>query len=486
MPGYIIEDNIALRGWINRPYTYIRHKYGYPHDISKEEYLFMLECDGAHETAESDLAENLVKKGLIRNSGERERLSQWQEYKFYPHIYYRDIMIEITEKCNYNCRHCFNAESDGVPREELSVDEILKIANEAVEQGISGVVITGGEPMHHPHFMEIMKAIAGTGLWISMINTNGAYITEEILNEFTKMKVHPVFRISFDGLGFHDWMRGVKGAQAKALKVISLCIEKKFMVMIQTNINKRNLDVMKETIDYMDAAGVTEMRVIRTTEAPRWIRQAGNDCLSWEEYYDAALELIQYYNSKKRNIRLVFWQFASVEQKTKRFQAVKIIYKDKEAASNILPCQERISICANGQVYPCLQVSGAFKEHGVCLADIKKEELSDILTDSPYMRIATLSGNDLMNGNDRCRNCPFAQYCAGGCPAVSLIMHGRYDGPDDSACVFFRDGYYKRIKETLKDYTDVMPMPDDIDPSYLEQFDYRINKFLEINSEDFA
>lgn len=485
MQRYIMESNIALRGWLNRPYTYLRHEHGNPHDLSKAEFLFLLDCDGSHEANNAVLAESLVKKGLIRASGQGETLSKWQEYRFYPHIYYREIMFEITEKCNYNCRHCFNAESTGTPRAELSVDEISSLSRQAAAQGISGADLTGGEPMRHPRFMEVVRVITDAGLKIRMINTNGAYITDEILEEFTKAGIRPSFRISFDGMGFHEWMRGVKGAQEQTLKAISLCIKKHFPVLIQTNLNKRNLSVMRQTIDEMDAAGVEEMRIIRTTEAPRWVQQAGNDCLSWEEYFDEALALLSYYESKPRSMRLVFWQFVNAEQKTKRFQVMKIQFQSADAAANRLPCQEKLSIGADGQIYPCLQMSGALKEHGVRLADTKKEALSALLSDSPYMRVAAKSGLELKDGNERCRNCPFAIYCAGGCPAISLITHGKYDAQDNSSCVFFRDGYYRKIKEILRDYKDVRPMPDSIDPSYLKQFDYRIDKFLDIDPGDF-
>ena len=56
---------------------------------------------------------------------------------------------------------------------------------------------------------------------------------------------------------------------------------------VQTNMNRRNRDSMLKTAERLDGMGVAEMRIIRTTEAPRWVQNAGDACLTFEEYYDA-------------------------------------------------------------------------------------------------------------------------------------------------------------------------------------------------------
>ena len=39
------------------------------------------------------------------------------------------------------------------------------------------------------------------------LNTNGAFITHEMLDEFRAMGADPLIKISFDCLGHHDWLR---------------------------------------------------------------------------------------------------------------------------------------------------------------------------------------------------------------------------------------------------------------------------------------
>ncbi len=61
-----------------------------------------------------------------------------------------------------------------------------------------------------------------------------------------------------------------KGAEEDAIRAIRLCRANDFPVMIQTNVHRHNLDTLLETAKLMDSLGVWKMRIIRTSEAPRW------------------------------------------------------------------------------------------------------------------------------------------------------------------------------------------------------------------------
>ena len=87
----------------------------------------------------------------------------------------------ITGKCNYNCLHCFNAADNSPLMAEFSLEEAEKLLDEAQACGINAFTITGGEPMCHKHFLPIMEGIYRRGMYVEELNTNGYYITQEIL-----------------------------------------------------------------------------------------------------------------------------------------------------------------------------------------------------------------------------------------------------------------------------------------------------------------
>ena len=116
-------------------------------------------------------------------------------------------------------------------------------------------------------------------------------------------------KISFDGVGFHDWMRQRDGAEARALVAMRLCVEHGIDVMAQVNMNRRNRPSMEATLELLEETGVTETRVIRTTEVPRWEQAAGGTCMTFPEYYDECLSIARWYASRDHEMELDFWQF---------------------------------------------------------------------------------------------------------------------------------------------------------------------------------
>jgi len=89
--------------------------------------------------------------------------------------------IDLTYRCNNNCRHCWLRISVDSPRKkaELTFAEIRKIVDETRKMGCRRWSISGGEPMLRPDFTEIFDYITSRSNSYS-INTNGTLITPKI------------------------------------------------------------------------------------------------------------------------------------------------------------------------------------------------------------------------------------------------------------------------------------------------------------------
>jgi len=96
--------------------------------------------------------------------------------------------LEITARCNNDCRHCYinlpagDAQALG---EELTLEEILDIAGQAVELGALWCLITGGEPLLRPDFQEIYLGLKRKGLLVSVF-TNAIPLQEEHIQLFKR------------------------------------------------------------------------------------------------------------------------------------------------------------------------------------------------------------------------------------------------------------------------------------------------------------
>ena len=96
--------------------------------------------------------------------------------------------LEITARCNNECRHCYinlPAGDMGAKRKELSLAEISDIADQAVALGSLWCLITGGEPLLRKDFADIYIALRRKGLLVSVF-TNACLVTEEHVALFKK------------------------------------------------------------------------------------------------------------------------------------------------------------------------------------------------------------------------------------------------------------------------------------------------------------
>ncbi len=72
-----------------------------------------------------------------------------------------DLRVSLTDKCNLRCTYCMPAEGlDWLPGPELlSDDEIVRLVSVAVDQGVTEVRFTGGEPLLRRGFVSIVERV---------------------------------------------------------------------------------------------------------------------------------------------------------------------------------------------------------------------------------------------------------------------------------------------------------------------------------------
>lgn len=81
-----------------------------------------------------------------------------------------DVSLELTYNCNLNCFYCYNnREKQGIP---LSLTQYRSLLEDLARMQTLFLMLTGGEPMVHPHFFEIGRMCRDLG-FVVRIRTNG-------------------------------------------------------------------------------------------------------------------------------------------------------------------------------------------------------------------------------------------------------------------------------------------------------------------------
>ena len=123
---------------------------------------------------------------------------------------------------------------------------------------------------HQPWNRWIVDAILQRGMFVVQIFTNGSLVNETLLDELDKRKISPTFMISFDGVGYHDIMRGVKGAEERFYRCVDLLISRGFRVTCNMCFTKDSIVSIWDTIETLAAKGVESLTVYPPVESGLW------------------------------------------------------------------------------------------------------------------------------------------------------------------------------------------------------------------------
>ena len=228
---------------------------------------WLMRCDGAHDLEPESLDEEgqrlfheLQERGVIRKAWLGEYLAPEQEYRVYPAQYKREAHWSITGACNLRCRHCFMSAPSakhGVP----SFDQVVSIADQLAECGVFQVGLTGGEPLTRKDFLDIIDLLNEREIGIDCIYTNGRLVDEAFLDGLDERGVHPPFQLSFDGVGCHDFLRGIPGAEERTLSALRLLRDRGHPVNVSMCLHRGNRHSLRETVRLMASLGVRSMKL---------------------------------------------------------------------------------------------------------------------------------------------------------------------------------------------------------------------------------
>lgn len=179
-------------------------------------------------------------KEVKYTKGFSRRLLQKREAMNFP----RDVIFELTYRCNLRCRHCYVTSTAG--KKELSTNEVKTIFDQLVELWCFHLTLTGGEPLLRKDILALIDYARRKGLYIHLF-TNATLITPPVADKLSELQLTSV-EISFHSLKKErfDWFARKKGSYDRVRQAIELLQERKVKLALKINITKINFDEIKQ------------------------------------------------------------------------------------------------------------------------------------------------------------------------------------------------------------------------------------------------
>jgi len=317
------------------------------------------------------------------------------------------IYFYLTKDCNLRCRHCWispDFQSATTSTSYLPVELFKSIISEAKPLGLSGVKLTGGEPLLHPGILDILEIVRSEGLSLS-IETNGVLCTPEIAKAISACNQVSI-SVSLDGTtaSTHEWVRGVDGCFEDAVQGIKNLITAGIQPQIIMTIMRHNMSQVYEMIDFARSlgAGSVKFNIVMPTSRGKAMHEAG-ETLTIEELVAMG---------------------ALIEKTTARNVKLPVVYSHPlvfRPLSNMFGRQGRCGICNILHIIGVL-ADGTYALCGIgeelpelTYGNAKTDKLADVWGQAPFLNELRAGLPSRLEGI--CGECMLKNMCLGSCIA---------------------------------------------------------------------
>ncbi len=197
------------------------------------------------------------------------------------------LVVEITNYCNFSCKHC--SRDKIASRVHMPLEMFKNIIEQAVSLGIHDICITGGEPLTYPWLDTAIDIATSNNIEISIV-TNGFLFKEKLLSIIRKHRNLDIC-FSLDGANEkqHDFFRNKTGSFKAVIEAIKLCNKCGVNVSVKMSIWSGVKDSLFEMATFA-LSQVNNASFIVLTPTPNLVK---HDLIPSPEEYERVINIIK-------------------------------------------------------------------------------------------------------------------------------------------------------------------------------------------------
>lgn len=356
--------------------------------VSKNVAHTMLENKSFNSICES-LVQRMLDCDLINSYDKGKELNpQKYEYNLFDDCYTDKrctlLYIEVTDKCNFHCVHCYAEMKPGGCR-ELSIEQFKSIILNIQPDETCDIRLTGGEPFLHSNirsFIDLVKENIRPNSTHSIV-TNGSFKSEDAL--YAMEKGFEV-QISIYGMKSDTFKKFTNGSD-------------RYWETVQNNLENLSKSPNKDKVLLCFAVNALTYSQIN----------------EFEKY------------AKKYGFRYIFNRPASTGRAVNNWKMLELSPEkhfefSKNTKASVLRCCYhlcQLHLCVvgvDGNIFPC----SFLRDKSFVMGNIFKSSLKEIWQSPEYQEFRKMNPTDV----EKCNKCEFIYMCTAGCCAEAVGMTG--------------------------------------------------------------
>jgi radical SAM protein with 4Fe4S-binding SPASM domain len=327
----------------------------------------------------------------------------------------RKALVQITERCNLHCAHCFvsaGKEGQDITRERM---EGL-VMPQLCEARVSRLTLTGGEPFAHPSLLAIVQNARSVGMTVT-ICTNATLIDEQALDGLAALGGVRL-NVSLDGFSAasHGKFRGSPDSFAVTKETIRAIGERGLLkgVLVTPN-SLAPLSEYEQLCRYAAGCGAEYVLMNPLSSMGRGVR--GIHRLAASER--SMRELAHRTTAFEGDLDIVRIRFPNDDRPLSGCEAGRIVYVFANGDVTVCPYLVFAARTPQSRHRDSEFIVGNVFEHRDIAARLDHYRLHD--------RSAVV-------GDPVCGSCALSDSCGRGCPAAVIAAGGHLGERDREQC----------------------------------------------------
>lgn len=356
---------------------------------------------------------------------------------------YTSIRLEVTSRCNLNCKYCHNSEYIN-RKDDMTTEEILQLISATKKSyDINKILLTGGEPLVNRDILLIIKHISNLGIKPDMV-TNATLLTKTLAKELEKAGLKRI-RISIDTVTDENSLRYGSITDNLWKKAEWIAKNTEIEVCIHTVCNPSNADKLFDVYQKVCDIGALRWRVFDMGFQGGALKN-----IDFEGYYEKMMEscaqILNHYIANHLEDKLDIeinniFRTIMLKAKPRNVDCLKMLNERLKYSPCDYVADHQISVRSDGTATLCQYFHNTILDFKGNNFDIKKTLENKYL--NPEYVI-------LMKDLNYCSKCKYCLVCNSGCRARANFLTGDITDADPGACFI--------CQKVIEDIIPILPL----------------------------